>query len=162
MTTELSALLQANNVHADVVKYLTDVEGCLNMKDFANIVDTKAELNQAVFVHVTTITTKKNVELAKLKQAWREAEGLVARGLKRATEGVEEESLDEPLHVDVQRKIEKEFLKCYHFAIKPSKMGCDTLLGRVRREFDKGRVTIFPLNLVRSLAHVSKDLPQKR
>jgi hypothetical protein len=134
----------------------------LTIKDFANIVDVRSELNDAVFKQVTAIQNKRNVELAKLKQAWREAEGLVARGLKRSAEGVEEESLDEPLHVDVQRNIEKEFTKYYKFTIKPNKMGCDTLLGRVKREFDKGRVTIFPLNRVRSLAHVSKDLPQKR
>ena len=107
MTTELLALLQANGVHAECIKYMQDTEGCLTIKDFANIVDTRAELNEAVFKHVTAIQNKRNVELAKLKQAWREAEGLVARGLKRAAEGVEEESLDEPLHVDVQRKIEK-------------------------------------------------------
>jgi hypothetical protein len=163
MTTELKSLLQANTVHADIIKYLEETEGCLTIKSFANIVDTKPELNAAVFVHVTSITTKKAVELSYLKQAWREAEGMVARGLKKTSEGIEEESLDEPLQVDVQKKIEKEFTRHYgKWTIKPIKMGCDTLLGRVRREFDKGRVTIFPLNRVRSLAHVSKDLPQKR
>ena len=161
MSTELAALLQTNKVHADITKYLTD-EGCLSMEQFANLLDNKNELKDEVFAHVSSITTKKGVELSNLKQAWREAEGIVARGLKRASEGIPEETLDEPLHVDAQKRIEAEFTRYYRFTLKPAKMGCDSLLGRLKREFDKHLVTIFPVTRVRSIAHVSRDLPQRK
>ena len=41
-------------------------------------------------------------------------------------------------------------------------MGCDSLLGRIKREFDRGQITIFPLGRVRSLAHVAKETPAKK
>jgi hypothetical protein len=86
----------------------------------------------------------------------------VARGLKRSSEGIADESLDEPLHHDVQKSLEREFTKYYKFGLKAANMGCDTLLGRFSREFNRGTLTVFPLHRVRSLAHVSKDQPKKK
>ena len=82
MSTELAALMAGNSVHVDIINYLT-AEGCITMKNSANWVDDKSELKAEVGQKIASIKDKPTL-LANLKQAWREADGIVTRGLKRA------------------------------------------------------------------------------
>ena len=164
MDDELKGLLKRNDVHDDIIEYLRSI-GQKTIKKFANIADTRAEIKTNVMVHVQggNPPHKDNItELSNLKMAWREAETIVSRILKRSSEGISEEAMDEPLHEDVQRTLEEGFIKKYDFTIIPKRMGCDSLLGRVKREFDKGQITLFPITRVRSLAHVAKDTPSNK
>jgi hypothetical protein len=135
----------------------------ITIKNFANAADEKKEVKPNILQHVTGsnpagIAHKDNIGiLSNLKQAWREAESMVARQLKRSSEGIAEEVMDEPLPEQVQEDLVNAFTAYYRFDIVLKRMGCDSLLGRIKREFDKGQITIFPLSRVRSLAHVSKD-----
>ena len=105
LSTELTALLNANGVHDDIRKFFI-TKTILTLKNFANYVDEKKELKDAITEQIQSMKGD-TTELSKLKMAWREAETIVARGLKRSSEGISDESLDEPLHHDVQKSLEK-------------------------------------------------------
>ena len=49
----------------------------------------------------------------------------------RSAEGISDESLDEPLHHDVQKSLEKGFTKYYKFSLKAINMGGDGRLCNV-------------------------------
>ena len=89
VSTTLRALLEKNGVDESVIAFLGE-SGCKELSSFSNWVEQKAELKQAVIDK----TPKKDDpgELAKLKQAWREAEALNSRSLKRAAEGLQGKS----------------------------------------------------------------------
>ena len=89
METGLRALLTTNGVDAQVIAWLgSDTQMCRTMKVFANWVDNRNELQAAVLEHIADFRTSR-AQLGALKQAWREAEGIVARGLKRVADGAQ-------------------------------------------------------------------------
>ena len=54
MDGELSALLTANNVHKDVMDWLAHADqGCTSLKNFANFIDAKSEVQDAILEHCT-------------------------------------------------------------------------------------------------------------
>jgi hypothetical protein len=170
VSAELRALLTKNGVHTDVIAHLPNL-GLITIKNLANAADERKEIKANIMVYIpgdadvngTRVAHKDNIgELSKVKQAWREAESIVSRQLKRSADGIAEEVMDEPLPQEVQEDLVNAFKTFYKFDIVLKRMGCDSLLGRIKREFDKGQLTIFPLSRVRSLAHVAKDNGAKR
>ena len=51
------------------------------------------------------------------KQAWREADALVERHLKRSATGLPEEALEDPLRSEVQGSLKQTFLNTYKFEL---------------------------------------------
>ena len=81
VSTELGALLKANGVHQDVIDWLgADAQGCTSLKHFANWVEERGQLKEAVLEH--TSQKDNRATLAGLKQAWREADSIVTKKLK--------------------------------------------------------------------------------
>ena len=91
----LAELFAQNGVHQDIADYLTG-KGCVSVANFANYVDEKKELRKEVLDHVDAWKNN-NSMLAKLKQAWREAEAQTERALTRASAGRDIKHIDDPL-----------------------------------------------------------------
>jgi len=92
-------------------------------------------------------------QLARLKMAWRVAEAKVTRDLERSSRGIEQEDLDEPLDEQVATGVWDTFKKAYGWrTLAPEKVGTDSLLGRIFREFQGFKPTLLPLTKVKTLA----------
>jgi hypothetical protein len=157
---DLSSILNSNGVPTEVIAYLQTV-GCLSLKNFANWVDEAKELQSEVLEKVASHKTDR-AALAALKQSWREVESIVARGVKRSAEGLPDVAQDEPLPHGIQDSIMDTFVKTYKFDLEPKRRPCDSLLGRVKREFDTSSPTMFPLHRVRSLAMTTRSTDHKK
>ena len=69
MDTDLRALLEANGVHSDIIGWLENpTQSCMSIKNFANWVDNKEDLQAAVLDHVNA-QKEKRIQLSCLKQA---------------------------------------------------------------------------------------------
>ena len=146
----LRTLLIKHGVTEAVVLWLVSA-GCRDIPTFANWVDDKAELKQEAIDK--TASKDDRAQLASLKMAWREAEALTARGVKRTAEGMPTVDPDTPLDPDLQQQLETCFRKTYDWPrILARQMGSDSLLGRVRREFEKRQPSMLAVMRVRSLA----------
>ena len=162
METGLRALLTNNGVEESVIEWLgSNAQGCRTMKVFANWVDSKSELQATVLDHITDLRASR-AQLGALKQAWREAEGIVSRSLKRAAEGLSDEALDEPLQPDVQKALEKVFAETYRWQLAAVHMPSDSLLGRGKREFERRQPSMFAVGRAKSLAASQRSTPIKR
>ena len=149
MDSALRAILHKNGVGEAVTKRMTEAN-CLNVGHFANWVDSRVELHDAFLKG--TADDKDTAQLARLKTSWREAEAAYSKKLKRSSEGVREEALDEPLGAPTQATIETNFTTAYGWPVlPPDSIGTDTLLGRFYREFQAGKPTMFPVSKVKSL-----------
>ena len=109
-TAPLRALLASKGVADEVTQWLVD-SGCKHVATFANWVDDKKELKASVLDK--TPKADDPAQLAYLRQAWREADAVTARGIKRTAEGMATEELDAPLDPDFQQQLETAFRKQY-------------------------------------------------
>ena len=99
MKEDLKLLLRRNGVHDDVCNWLAaSPQDCHDIKVLANIVDEANQLKATVLSHTSQ---KDNIgQLARFKQAWKEADGINIINqtrLKRLGQGIAEDALDEPL-----------------------------------------------------------------
>ena len=85
VSASLRALLERSGVQEPVITWLSE-NSCCEIPTFANWVDDKAHLKTAVLDKIAL--RNNDAQLAMLKQSWREAEALTARGVKRAAEGL--------------------------------------------------------------------------
>ena len=75
------------------------------------------------------------------------------RSLKRGTDLDAAQELDTPLQPGVQEDMERAFLQIYHWhRMAPGDIGCDALLGRTRRVFEKRQISVVRIARVRSPA----------
>ena len=119
-----------------------------------------AELKAAVLDK--TAKKDNHAQLAALKQAWREADALNSRSLKRSAEGLSAEELDGPLDPELQKQVEAAFRTTYSWPGLPSKcVGCDSLLGRCKREFERRTPSMLAVTRVRTLAQSQRGQPVK-
>lgn len=155
----LKALFEANGVGPEVTSWLA-TSGCVEVAHLANWVDDRTELREAV-LNKTSVSGDTG-QLAALKQAWREADAQTSRALKRATESLPSEDYDSPLDASVQKDLEKAWRSYYNWPSIPSKrMGADSLLGRISREFQRRQPTMVSVQRVRSLAKSQRGTPAK-
>ena len=161
MDTSLRALLKdKNGVHDEIVKWLEDNQ-CLSIENFANWVDARSEIEAKILAK--TPKSSDVAQLARLKQAWREADAHATRGVKRAAEGLAESFVDEPLPPEVLADVQGVFLKAYSWTrLDARQVGCDTLHGRCRREFERKQPSMFEIFRVRTLAHSQRAAPAKK
>ena len=104
-----------------------------------------------------------DIEEATLKLAWRSAVEQTDRSLKRGTDLDAVQELDTPWQPSVQEDMERAFLQVYHWhRMAPGDIGCDALLGRTRREFEKRPISVMRIARVRSRAQVSSVAGIKR
>ena len=164
---QLHKLLSKNGVDPQVIAYLgkAETEGGLQLTtlaNFANAVDSGKDVDKKLLEG----SPKRGSinQLSRLKQAWREAEAEVKRALKRQEEGMEDFDYDEPLGAPEKEVVDSNFLKAYGWpkALDPRRMGCDTLLGRVYREFVRLTMTLYAVSNVKVLAQARKGQPAKK
>ena len=153
----MTASLEAAFVHLceknslpDAVRQQFLALKCLSVGQFANWVDQRADL-KAAFLDATTCKDDPSV-LSRLKMAWRQAEAIVEHNLKRQSEGLQDEALDEPLDSGTQSSVQDTFKKRYGWStLPPARMGAGALLGRIYREFQHNKPTLYALTKVRTL-----------
>ena len=154
-------LVDRNGVASETAKWLED-NGCRSIANFANWVDSRAEITTAI--HDKTAKKGDAADLAKLKQAWREADAHITRGVKRTAEGLDAEGIDEPLQDEIFKAIVKSFRTFYNWSdnIDARRIGCDSLHGRFRREFERRQPGMFPFLKAKSLAKSQREGQVKR
>ncbi|CAE7782976.1 HMCN1 [Symbiodinium pilosum] len=134
---ELKVLLTRNGVHADATR-----------------------INSTILQHRSQ---KDNVgQLARLKQARKEATGINDTRLIRLSQGPAEESIDEPLDPERRKSKHAIFQSFYQWTLKSREMVCDSLFGRIVREFESGQPTMFAVLRTRSLASSQRSQPSKK
>ena len=143
-------MLKKENMPDSVIKHFITL-GCLTVGHFANWVDSRGELFDK-FIEPTDAKTDPAV-LARLKMTWREADAIYAKRLKRTSEGLLEEALDEPLDEGVQGGLEVAIRDKHAWpAFPPDRMGTDTMLGRFHREFLVWKPSLWPIEKTKTLA----------
>ena len=158
MTQELwTMLVERNSVSEDTAKYL-ESKNCLSVENFANWVDSKNEIKDEIHKHIPTMKDNRS-DLSNTKMAWREAEAQVSRGVKRSSEGLDNEALDDPLRDEVFKAVKSSFKKFYNWkdCFDCRRIGCDSLHGRFRREFERKQPTMFTLLKAKSLARSQNE-----
>ena len=160
LSDDLRAMLTSNEVPKEVQDQLA-IQGFFTVKAFANSVDAATEV--VGFVDTCTLADgDKRSALALLKQAWKEAEATVARGIKRLSEGLSETILEEALPDTTRLLIQEAFTRRYSFNLEFKIRPSDALLGRIRREFEKGTPSMYPLVKVKSYFQQSRLQEPKR
>jgi len=154
----LLGLLKNNNLPEEVKDALAlEPFRITTICQFANFFESKGEVG-TVFCEANDkckkIFDKRGDLVAGLKQAWREAEAITVRSLKRTIDDVNTESIDEPLKHDEQTKLETMFKQEYRVSVPPLWMGFPAMLGRFHREFLRHTHTVFHVNKVRNLEAV--------
>ena len=162
MEPGLHALLEKNGVSNQVSEWLAAPDqACTSVGIFANWCDSRSEVNERILRH--TALRDNLGQLARLKQAWREADAQVARGVRRSAEGLPDVAIDEPLGAEAQLQITEAFLKFYSWPrLDARRMGSDALLGRFRREFDRRQPSMYHIPRARSLTASQRSAPIKR
>ena len=143
-------LLERNGVHSTIQDEMKRLN-CTSLAVFANWVEGRNDLRDAFM----SATDKKDDagQLARLKMAWRQAEAMVEKGLKRTSEGLTEVPFDEPLDDGTQKSVQDLFRTTWRWPnLPPERMGADALLGRIYREFQARKPTLIPVAKVRSLS----------
>ena len=159
-TALLKELFDSNGVDQKIADYLKEKK-VVTIANFANFVDDKKELRREVLDH--THFKDDLGMLAKLKQAWREAEAQTERAITRSASGLDLENIDDPLPDPVFKEVKLAFVKHYSWGDMDSRrVGSDSYHGRCRREFERRLPSMFPVLRVRSLAHSSREAPSKR
>ena len=151
MDANLKHLLGANGVPEEVVVWMT-ANKCCTIKQFFNFVDEAKEVAEHILAQLDPALDKDRGVVAALKQSWREAEATVQKGLKRASDGLEDSNLDEPLANFVQEELETTFNKYYNWELEAALRGVDSLLGRCKREADSFAPSMFSASKVRTAA----------
>lgn len=158
----MEGLLKANQLPPEVQHALSrEPWKVTSISQFANIFETKAEVG-TVFCSKIEMFKERGDLTANLKQAWREAEAMIARGLKRTVDCVDAEGLDEPLKHDAHDKLEKCFAVTYNLTVPAVWMGFASMLGRLHREFVRRSHVVYHVNRVRNLEQITLAGPQMK
>ena len=134
--TTLAALFKDNDLDSEVLQALAEKPfGLTSVKHFANFFETKGDV-QELFLKGSKWKDDGTV-VANVKQAWREAEAMVSRGLKRAADGLPEEAIDEPLRKPIEEGLKTTFYTLHGIQIPALWLGTPSLVGRLYRELQK-------------------------
>ena len=155
-TLSLAELLKANDVPDGVLAELADTPFKIKtVTQLANYFEDKSEIRK-LYGEVSTKYKDEGNVIANLKQAWREAESIVQRSLKRSADGLPDEDLDDPLRQAVDTSLKSQFLAKYSFSIPSSWLGVASLIGRLHREFQKRSHVAPRVDKVRTVDKVSE------
>ena len=158
MEDDLILILTANEVDKKIQTFL-EAEGCRTVPQYAVWAD---DIQAEILDNFPDEIKKSRLQRTGLRQSKAEAEMRAKNLLKRQTEGLAPEELEEPLQPDVQRSLELAFRTRYHWTLPSEKRGSDSLLGRVRREFDRRQISMFSIFKTKSLAAAHQSQPLKR
>ena len=150
----LKELLDSNDVDSTVLENLGKAPlNITTVKQFANFFETKQEI-KTLFLDTLAEYMDLGAVAANLKGAWREAEALTQRSLKRNSEGLPDENMDDPLREAVDSSLKVTFSTAYRFDIPPTWLGVPSLIGRLHREFQKRSHVATKVEQVRTLSQM--------
>lgn len=160
MIDDLKQLLVSNMVPQECIDLL-EQEGCVNMKLFSKWAPDRQTMQALVLDKCPT--HKASVQaLAALLQTFDETAAIVTEMTRRSSAGLDPESVDEPLLHAVQQALEAKFVKRYSWQLEPKYQPANTMLGRIKREFDKVAPTIFNVTRVKTVFTSNKQQEPKR
>ena len=159
-------MLDKSRVDPKITDWLKD-QGCESVEELGNWVDKTADLAPKILDKLPQDVKGDDqwvqAQTSRLRLAWRQADAITSRGIKRMAEGISEEPMDDPLDDAVHKDAIAKFKKAYGWVDLPTEiMGSDSLLGRIFREFKKKAHTLLPLSKVKSLADTSGGGSHKR
>ena len=170
MSAELAGLYQDAGVAVPLAKWCEQT-GILTVRNLSNFCDSADQVADRIvaasglYSNDPSDKAKQrefNMQTSFLKQAWKEADAQVAKHLKRISEGLPSETIDEPLSDTVRAQVNDNFFAKYSFDLDSHLRPADTLLGRVRREFEKQLPSFIPIAKVRSVhTHTRTEDPKK-
>jgi len=160
MADDLRQLLLANMVPQECVDLLQK-DGCINLKLFSKWAPDRAAMQSLVLDKVPS--HKISVQaLASLLQTHDEATSIVTEMTKRTSAGLDPSSMDEPLLHAVQQALEAKLTQKYSWQLEPKYQPSNSVLGRIKREFDKNAPTIFNVCRVKTVFTSNKIQEPKR
>ena len=159
ITAELAGLFKDAGVKDELTQWCEQT-GILTVRHLGNFCDTADQVGDrlvaasGLFVNDPSDKVGQrayNMQTSLMKQAWKEADAQVTKHLKRQAEGLPSEAIDEPLSDTVRTQVNDTFYAKYSFDLDTYLRPADTLLGRVRREFEKQTPSFLPLAKIRSI-----------
>ena len=90
---KVKAILDRNQVDAKVQEWMVKAE-CNTQTAFANWLDDKKDAKAKIMDHIPEMKDNEG-QLARLKQAWHEADAAVTRAIKRSADNLPPEEMDE-------------------------------------------------------------------
>ena len=161
-TASLAELLKDNGLPETVlVELKEDPWKISTLKHFANYFESKAEVNSLFCQQVNTIKDQGDT-ISNLKQAWREAEATVQRGVKRMSEGMPDEAIDDPLRIEVSNSLRAIWTKTFVAEPPGTWLGPPGMLGRFHREFTKTIHVPWIIRKMKTLDSVSSQVPASK
>ena len=161
MEADLEALLVSNAVPGPIIDMLK-AEGCFSIRLFSKWAPTRSDVQTLVLDKVQSHKTSV-LAMASLLQASDEAAALTLATVKRGVEGVNPETVDEPLMTAVQEQLEKAFCTRYAWELEPRYQPANNMLGRIRREFDRRAPTVYSVLKTKSVYSANRSVdPKKR
>ena len=168
MESELKALLAKAGSDERVIAHVGDVKKCKSAAVLAAYPSSETDPQ----ARATDVATKllrdsefkdDDIQIAMVSMAYRKAVASTERLLKRSSEGIPEEDLETPLGEEAHNDMMNSHLKAYGLTrICSQRILSDTLLGRIRREFESARITNLAVDRVKTLAHSLKVAPPKK
>ena len=157
---EFIAMLTKAKIPEETVNYLRDELGVTSCDHFAEFADKKEEVADAFS---SDSHKPSRATIATLKGLWRNCEAAVERKVKRKTEGLPCEEMEEPLAPDVQKDIITTFLTFYNLLrIDSRRILSDPQFGRFRRECQLGAPSNYAIMRLKSLAAGQMAAPVKK
>ena len=158
----MKSLLEKHGVHAPIVTWMAEPStGCFSVDIFANWVVEKKELQENILAK--TNLRDDSGKLARLKMAWRQVEAMVARGIKRSSDGLPRKDMDAPLDPEVHKSRIALFTTYYNWKrIDGRRFASDGLFGRISREFDRRQPIMYAVSRVKTQARAQRQAPPKR
>ena len=159
---QLDALLQKYSIPDEVVKRLKgDPFHITNLTRFANFFESKSQV-KSNFCELENVKIKDNGVIADLTQAWREAEADNDRNLKRKSEDIPMEDMDEPLRKEIADPLEKSWWSMHGYAIPATWRAPPGLLGRIHREFIRKTHVHYIIKKISSLGQSQISVPARK
>ena len=161
MDSELKNLFKNNNISEDVAAALrAEPFKITTFKQFANFFSSKAEVTQ-LFISTSQWKADGAVK-SDLTMAWREADTIVEKGLRRTAQGLPEEGMEDPLRVEVHTTLSDTWKGHYKIQLPTSWQTSAPLLGRFHREFQKQVHVLFKINKIRTLENTMSLVPEAK
>ena len=160
MHTDLTALLTANNVPQEVIAQL-ESDGCTNLKLFSQWAKTREDIKVLILDKIANLA-RVPLAMASVAQSLEEATAIVSEQTKRSAQGLDSEIADDPLQFAIQQQLEQAWSKKYSFELEPKYQPSNSMLGRIKREFDKRQPTIFNIHKVRTVYNTNKTQEAKK
>ena len=141
-------------VKNQIDKVLIDKMVEFHVSNIPDFMDWGSSMNDVVEGLVADTALKDDrLQKSKLRQLWRDAEGIVMKSRKRKADDLPIEDLDDPIDEQVYKTIAQTYKQYYNFKdLDPKRIGDDKLHGRVNRQFQARTPSMWPILNCHSLA----------